>query len=112
MKKTMIVLLIFGFVLSSMFFAVSCAKKQVKQEAPAIGLESVTTPPAETPAINGATLLDARCSVCHSADRPKKARNTAAQWEKIVTSMIAKGAQLTETEKTVLVDYLAKTYRP
>jgi len=29
-----------------------------------------------------------------------------------VTRMIGNGAQLTEAEKTVLVDYLAKTYGP
>ena len=73
---------------------------------------SVTALPADTSAINGATLLDTRCSICHSADRPRKARKTREQWEKIVTSMIAKGARLTEAEKTVLVNYLAETYGP
>jgi len=34
MKKIMTGLLIFGFVLSSLLFTASCAKKQVKQEAP------------------------------------------------------------------------------
>jgi peptidoglycan-associated lipoprotein len=40
MKKLMTVLLIFGFVFSSLLFTTSCAKKQVKQEAPAIDLEA------------------------------------------------------------------------
>jgi cytochrome c5 len=61
---------------------------------------------------DGATLLDTRCSVCHSADRPKQAKKTRDQWDQTVTRMIGKGAQLTDAEKVVLVDYLAKTYGP
>jgi cytochrome c5 len=67
---------------------------------------------AETPALDGATLLEKRCSVCHSADRSRQAKKTREQWEQTVTRMIGKGAKLTEAEKTVLVDYLAKTYKP
>ena len=59
---------------------------------------------------DGASLLDVRCSVCHSADRPRQARKTRAQWEETVTRMIGKGAQLSEMEKGVLIDYLAKNY--
>jgi hypothetical protein len=58
----------------------------------------------------GASLLDLRCSVCHSADKAKSAKKDRQGWEKTVTNMMVKGAQLTETEKAVLVDYLAKTY--
>ena len=36
MKRTMIILLVFGFVLSSFLFTASCAKKQVKEQAPVI----------------------------------------------------------------------------
>jgi hypothetical protein len=71
-----------------------------------------TALPAEAPALDGATLLDTRCSVCHSADRPRQAKKTREQWDQTVTRMVGKGAQLTEAEKTVLLDYLAKTYGP
>jgi len=74
--------------------------------------ESMTTAPAETPALNGAKLLETRCSICHSSDKPKHAKKTLEEWEQIVTRMIGKGAKLTDAEKTVLVDYLAKTYGP
>ncbi|RJP84216.1 MAG: hypothetical protein C4518_20165 [Desulfobacteraceae bacterium] len=74
--------------------------------------ESITTAPAEMPALDGATLLDTRCSACHSADKPKHEKETHEQWEKIVTRMIGKGAKLNDAEKKVLVDYLAKTYGP
>jgi cytochrome c5 len=59
---------------------------------------------------DGAQLLDQRCSTCHSADRPKSVRKTAAEWEQTVTLMMQHGAQLTAAEKKVLVDYLATNY--
>lgn len=74
--------------------------------------ESMTTAPAETPALDGATLLDTRCSACHSADKPKHTQKTLEEWEQNVTRMIGKGAKLSDAEKTALVDYLAKTYGP
>jgi cytochrome c5 len=61
---------------------------------------------------DGAILLDERCSVCHSANRPKQARKTADQWNTTVSRMIGKGARLTEAEKVVLLNYLGKTYGP
>jgi cytochrome c5 len=69
-------------------------------------------PSGETVASDGATLLDTRCSVCHSADRAREASKTREQWDQTVTRMIDHGAQLTEAEKTVLVDYLAANYAP
>ena len=68
--------------------------------------------PAETSSLNGAALLEARCSICHSADKPKKAKKTPGQWEQTVARMIDKGAKLTDAEKMMLVDYLAKAYGP
>jgi hypothetical protein len=73
---------------------------------------SETVSPAEMPAQDGATLLEARCSTCHSADRAKQVTKTRDGWDQTVTRMIDKGAQLTEAEKTALVDYLAGTYGP
>ena len=64
------------------------------------------------PTVPGAILLDARCSVCHSADRAKRERRSRAQWEETVTRMIGNGAQLTGEEKVVLIEHLAKTYGP
>ncbi len=60
----------------------------------------------------GAELLEAKCSVCHSSDRPKGARKSAEQWESTVTRMMGKGAKLSAEEKKTLVAYLAKTYKP
>jgi hypothetical protein len=62
--------------------------------------------------LDGATLVDERCSKCHTTDRVKSAHKTRDQWDQTVTRMIGHGAQLTDQEKAVLVDYLAKTYGP
>jgi mono/diheme cytochrome c family protein len=60
----------------------------------------------------GASLLAARCSVCHSADRAQRARKSRDQWQETVTRMLAHGALLSGEEKVVLIDYLAKIYGP
>ena len=61
---------------------------------------------------DGAKLLDSRCSVCHSSERPKSKQKTPEQWETTVSRMMGKGAQLTQEEKQILLDYLSKTYKP
>ncbi len=71
-----------------------------------------TTLSGETSAPDGAALLAERCSVCHSTERVTQAHKTADEWDTTVTRMISKGAQLTEAEKSALVDYLATTYGP
>lgn len=88
-------------------FLVSCNSNsdQTAQVPP-----SATISAAETPVFNGVTLLETRCRACHSADKPRKSKKTREQWEQTVTRMIGKGAQVTEAEKTVLVNYLAETY--
>ena len=61
------------------------------------------------PVADGATLLNTRCSSCHSPERGRTARKSRDQWEQTVTRMIGKGAKVAGAEKIVLVDYLAKT---
>lgn len=64
------------------------------------------------PAIDGAKLLEERCSVCHKSDRPKAAKKSMADWDKTVSRMMGKGAKLSAAEKKALVEHLAKTYKP
>jgi mono/diheme cytochrome c family protein len=59
---------------------------------------------------DGAALLQERCSVCHSTDRVTQAKKTKAEWDTTVTRMVGKGAQLSDAEKQILVDYLAANY--
>ncbi len=67
---------------------------------------------AETPPIDAAALLEARCVDCHSLSKTTDARYTQEQWQQVVTRMIQKGAVLNSDEETVLVTYLAETYKP
>ncbi len=69
-----------------------------------------TTAPAASSALDGAALLDERCSVCHSADKAKQVPRSMAKWDQTVSRMIGKGAQLNDAEKAALVDYLATKY--
>jgi cytochrome c-type biogenesis protein CcmH/NrfF len=74
------------------------------------GASSTTAAPASTTAVDGATLLQERCTVCHTLSRAESSRHTAADWKTIVDMMISRGAQLTPDEETVVVNYLASKY--
>ena len=76
-------------------------------QAPSSATEGGTL---ETLSINGLTLLDTRCSICHSSDRIKQVKKTREEWEETVNRMIGKGAKLTNDERDGLLDYLAKIY--
>ncbi len=71
---------------------------------------SSNTTPASTSTLDGATLLQERCAVCHPLNRVEASNHTAAQWGTIVNTMIARGAQLAPDEKTVVVNYLASNF--
>jgi len=60
----------------------------------------------------GQTLMQQRCTVCHSTARITSAHMTADQWKATVDKMINNGAQLSPTEEQTLVTYLAQTYHP
>lgn len=107
-KKTMVVLMSACIIMMAMFTACNAENPQPAKTQSTEVAVPVTT---ETPAIDGAALLETRCSGCHSADRARKAKKTREGWDKTVSSMIRKGAALTDAEKAVLVDYLANNYR-
>ncbi len=75
--------------------------------------EPLTTPTqTDQPAANGATLLQDRCTGCHSLNRVTSAQMTQEEWADIVARMVNKGAPLNEAEQAILVNYLAQTYGP
>jgi mono/diheme cytochrome c family protein len=65
-----------------------------------------------TGVLNGPDLLEARCTRCHNLDRVQAAGRTQDGWKETVERMRGKGAQLTDEEAGILVDYLAETYGP
>jgi len=67
----------------------------------------------EEPAVaEGETLLQERCTVCHTLARVESAQKTRDAWASTVDRMIGYGAQLSDAERTVVIDYLAETYGP
>jgi mono/diheme cytochrome c family protein len=73
---------------------------------------AVSTPAQPAAPLDGKTLMEQRCGVCHGLDRVTGVYGTPAEWKGAVDQMIMMGAQLTPAEEQVLVDYLAKTYHP
>ena len=68
-------------------------------------------PPTEVPAtIDGKSLLQERCTVCHDLGRVERAKKTEEEWKATVERMVGKGAQLDEAEQELLIKYLAETY--
>jgi cytochrome c5 len=77
-----------------------------------IGFAGISVAAEKASAINGAELLEKRCSVCHASDKPKAAKKSKDQWDATVTRMMGKGAKLSADEKKALVEHLSKTYKP
>jgi hypothetical protein len=71
---------------------------------------SSTTAPASTASQEGATLVQERCTACHTLSRVEGIRLSASDWGIVVDQMIARGAQLTPDEKTIVVNYLAANF--
>jgi hypothetical protein len=77
-----------------------------------IGTLLVSCGTSTTPAsLDGQTLMQERCPVCHSLDRVTSAHKTADQWTVSVDRMVARGAQLTTQEQQILIVYLAANYK-
>lgn len=60
--------------------------------------------------LDGATLMQDRCSRCHGVERITRAAKTEQEWKAIVERMVGKGATLTAAEQEVLIRHLAATY--
>jgi len=71
---------------------------------------ATSIPASSTSVMTGEQLLTDRCADCHSPDKVKQSPQNRDGWVKTVSRMMSKGAQLTDTEKQILVDYLAATY--
>lgn len=68
---------------------------------------------AQLPEGDGKKLLEERCTVCHDVDGTVATQQMDKDgWDLIVKDMKLKGAELSDTETTSLVDYLAKNLGP
>jgi len=55
-------------------------------------------------------ILEDVCTACHDLDLVSDQHLSKDEWQSLVTSMVAKGANLGDKDAPVLVEYLAKTY--
>jgi mono/diheme cytochrome c family protein len=86
-------------------FAIGCAKQEPpKPAAPAV---PVAAAPA-APALDGKTLFDTKCGVCHGIDRATARREPKEKWASIVKDMQGKKADwISDADASKIVDYLA-----
>ena len=66
--------------------------------------------PVELPAGGAKALVEKTCGTgCHSVEVVTSQRMNEKEWNAVVQSMVARGAQASDAEVKVIVDYLAKT---
>ena len=77
----------------------------------ACGGAAPSTSPASPANIapDGKTLVETRCTACHSLSRIQQKHN-AGDWAAIVTTMVRRGAQLNYDEKAAVTQYLVANY--
>jgi cytochrome c5 len=58
---------------------------------------------------SGKDLVDSKCSICHPLDRiTTSTYKTQAEWEASVAQMEAVGLEITDAERTAIVEYLVQ----
>jgi cytochrome c5 len=67
-----------------------------------------TTQPPDT--TKGKSLVESRCSTCHSLTQVQNHKDNQTGWEAIVKQMVGSGAQLDAEQQKLVVEYLATTY--
>lgn len=96
-KRFALVLLVLMLVAT----ATACGKKDDTPAPPA----PVT--PGEATGLDGAALLQEKCTVCHSLDVVYAEEQDAVGWAAIIDTMIAKGAEVTDEEAAAIAEYLS-----
>ena len=80
-------------------------------EVPPTEAPATEAPPTEVPAIlDGQSLLQERCTVCHDLGRVERSKKTEEEWRTTVERMVGNGAQLNQAEQERVIKYLAETY--
>ena len=60
--------------------------------------------------LDGKTLVEERCTVCHGLERTTGASKTQEEWKATVERMVSKGANLNADEQEIVIEYLGATY--
>jgi cytochrome c5 len=61
---------------------------------------------------DGPSLLESHCAQCHNTQSLEQTKKSYAEWEKTLSHMETMGVHLDESEKVVLIKYLAVTDNP
>jgi cytochrome c5 len=99
LKKVALVALM----LVALFGVVACGNEGATSEETPV----VEPTPGEATGLDGEAIVNAKCGGCHSLDQVFAYEADAVGWETVIDEMIAKGAQLTDDEKTAAAEYLA-----
>lgn len=102
------------------FTLVACSSTQPTSNPPATQEQAVpatqeqiapATQAQSAPVVlDGAALVQERCSVCHNLDRVENAQKSADEWAATVTRMVGKGAKLDQAEQEAVIQFLAQAY--
>lgn len=63
--------------------------------------------PGEATGLDGAVILQEKCTKCHDLQRVEAQRLDDVGWEQVIDRMREKGADLTDDEATALAEYLS-----
>lgn len=114
-------LMVLAFVLAGILALAGCAGSDAEESETESATEAVESEDATTedagaaealPVIDAATnktgwaLVSEKCTVCHPVTTVDDARLDWAGWEKAVNHMLENGAQLSEEEKAIVLEYL------
>lgn len=109
MKNGKVLLLVICNML--IFVLAACASSTSAPTSPATTCGISPTSAGPTAALDGKTVLEAKCQNCHGLASVYNTQASADQWTSIVDNMVARGAVLTADERTVLIAYLAANFK-
>ena len=66
--------------------------------------------PQEKSDVPGAATARKMCGTCHAVDTAFNARRTMQEWDEVISSMVAKGLQASDTDLDTVFAYLVKAY--
>jgi hypothetical protein len=84
------------------------------QDDAGVLITSTIEPPATQVTLlqDGSSLLESHCARCHSTQKITQIKKSYAEWERALAQMEGMGVHLDESEKVVLLNYLAAAGKP